>query len=100
MIHLHVHSHYSLLCDASSPTELVALAADLGFDTLALNAMNGAVEFQKECEQRIGWRIGRWVRREGGPRPGCHEPGRHPVGGLYFISVILRTSLYGPALIR
>jgi len=53
MIHLHIHSHYSLLCGASSPAELVARAADLGFSALALtdlNAMYGTVEFQKECE--------------------------------------------------
>ena len=52
MIHLHVHSHYSLLCGANSPAELVARAADLGFPALALtdlNAMYGTVEFQKEC---------------------------------------------------
>ncbi len=54
MIHLHIHSHYSLLCGASSPAELIARAADLGFSALALtdlNAMYGTVEFQKECEK-------------------------------------------------
>jgi len=54
MIHLHVHSHYSLLCGADSPAELIARAVDLDFPALALtdlNAMYGTVEFQKECEK-------------------------------------------------
>jgi len=54
MIHLHVHSQYSLLCGACSPAELIARAVDIGFSALALtdlNAMYGTVEFQKECEQ-------------------------------------------------
>jgi DNA-directed DNA polymerase III PolC len=54
MIHLHIHSHYSLLCGASSPAELIARAAALDFPALALtdlNAMYGTVEFQKECEK-------------------------------------------------
>ena len=54
MIHLHVHTHYSLLCGASSPAELVARAARLDFPALAqtdLNNLHGTVEFQKECEK-------------------------------------------------
>ncbi len=54
MIHLQVHSHYSLLCGASSPAELVTRAAELGFPALAqtdLNNLHGTVEFQKECEK-------------------------------------------------
>lgn len=52
MIHLHVHSHYSLLCGASSPEELVNRAARLDFPALAqtdLNNLHGSVEFQKKC---------------------------------------------------
>ncbi len=54
MIHLQVHSHYSLLCGASSPAELVARAANLDFQSLAqtdLNNLHGTVEFQKECDK-------------------------------------------------
>jgi DNA polymerase-3 subunit alpha len=54
MIHLHVHSHYSLLCGASSPEELVARAARLDFPALAqtdLNNLHGSVEFQKKCQE-------------------------------------------------
>ncbi len=54
MIHLQVHSHYSLLCGASSPAELAARAAKLDFPALAqtdLNNLHGTIEFQKECEK-------------------------------------------------
>ncbi len=54
MIHLQVHSHYSLLCGASSPAELVDRAAKLDFPALAqtdLNNLHGTVEFQKECDK-------------------------------------------------
>jgi hypothetical protein len=53
MIHLHCHSHYSLLCGASSPGDLVTRAAALGQSALALtdlNALHGAVDFQKACD--------------------------------------------------
>lgn len=52
MIPLHVHSHYSLLCGASSPAELVARAAHYEYPAIAqtdLNNLHGSVEFQKEC---------------------------------------------------
>ena len=55
MIHLHVHSHYSLLCGASSPEELAARAARLDFPALAqtdLNNLHGSVEFQKACAEK------------------------------------------------
>ena len=51
--HLHVHSHFSLGQGASSPSALVAAAADRGFGALACtdtNAVYGAVEFQREAE--------------------------------------------------
>jgi DNA polymerase-3 subunit alpha len=54
MIHLHCHSHYSLLCGASAPADLAERAAGLGMSALALtdlNAMHGMVEFQKACQQ-------------------------------------------------
>ena len=54
MIPLHVHSHYSLLCGASSPTELVERAAHFEYPALAqtdLNNLHGCVEFQKACDE-------------------------------------------------
>ncbi len=52
MIPLHVHSHYSLLCGASSPEELVRRAVELDIPAMALtdlNNLHGCVEFQKAC---------------------------------------------------
>jgi DNA polymerase III subunit alpha len=51
-VHLHTHSHYSLLDGLSKIPELVARAKELGMPALALTdhgVMYGAVEFYKEC---------------------------------------------------
>ena len=56
-IHLHTHSHYSLLNALPKIPELVAKAKECGMNALALtdNAnLYGAIEFYKEClEQGI-----------------------------------------------
>ena len=47
-IELHAHSNFSLLDGASHPEELVACAAELGMDALALtdhDAVYGAMRF-------------------------------------------------------
>src|SRR3989440_6738087 len=52
-VHLHCHSHYSLLDGASRVPELVARAKELGMTALALTDhgnLYGAVEFYKECK--------------------------------------------------
>ncbi|HJZ48115.1 MAG TPA: DNA polymerase III subunit alpha, partial [Roseiflexaceae bacterium] len=54
-VELHCHSYYSLLDGTSSPAELVARAADLGMDTLALtdhDALYGAVPFVTAARAR------------------------------------------------
>ncbi|MFH1843093.1 MAG: DNA polymerase III subunit alpha, partial [bacterium] len=54
MIHLHCHSHYSLLCGASSAQDLANRAAACDQPALALtdlNAMHGMVDFQKACRE-------------------------------------------------
>lgn len=51
-VHLHVHSHYSLLNAIPTPKELVAAAKADGQDALALTdagALYGAIEFYKAC---------------------------------------------------
>lgn len=51
--YLHVRSHFSLLAGGSSPGELVAEAARIGMDTLALTdvqGVRGAVRFAKACQ--------------------------------------------------
>jgi len=51
-IHLHVHSHYSLLDGLAKIDELIAKAKEYKMDSLALTdhgAMYGAIEFYKKC---------------------------------------------------
>ncbi len=53
-IHLHCHSHYSLLDGLSKIPQLVKKAKEFGMPALALTdhgAMYGAVEFYKECKK-------------------------------------------------
>jgi DNA polymerase-3 subunit alpha len=51
-VHLHCHSHYSLLDGASRVPELVARAREQGMNALALTDhgnLYGAIEFYREC---------------------------------------------------
>lgn len=51
-IHLHVHSHYSLLNALPTPKELVKAALEDGQDALAITdagALYGAIDFYKAC---------------------------------------------------
>ncbi len=53
-IHLHVHSHYSMLRALPKTKELVKRAKELGMDAVALTdygAMYGGVEFYKACKK-------------------------------------------------
>ena len=53
--HLHVHTEYSLLDGISAIPKLVARAAELGMDALAITdhgAMYGAVDFYSECKEQ------------------------------------------------
>ena len=53
-VHLHNHSHYSLLDSTSRVKPMVAHAKELGFDTLAITDhgnLYGAIEFYQECQQ-------------------------------------------------
>src|SRR6266496_594014 len=52
-VHLHCHSHYSLLDGASRIPELVKRAKELGMNALALTDhgnLYGAIEFYQECK--------------------------------------------------
>ncbi len=54
-VHLHVHSHYSLLDGLPKIPELVKTAKARGFSALALTDhgnMYGAIEFYQECEKQ------------------------------------------------
>ena len=53
-VHLHCHSHYSLLDGAGSIKKLVQRAADHGMNALALTDhgnLHGALEFYNTCKQ-------------------------------------------------
>lgn len=53
-VHLHVHSHYSLLDGLGKTDQLVAKAKALGMPALALTdhgVMHGAIEFYLECQK-------------------------------------------------
>lgn len=53
-VHLHVHSHYSLLNAIPTPKELVATASKDGQQALALTdsgALYGAIDFLKACDK-------------------------------------------------
>lgn len=53
-IHLHTHSHYSLLDGLSKPDKMVKLAKKFGMPALAVTDhgnMYGAIDFYQECEK-------------------------------------------------
>ncbi|MBI4118385.1 MAG: DNA polymerase III subunit alpha [Parcubacteria group bacterium] len=53
-VHLHTHSHYSLLDGLSNVQEMVKLAKKYGMPALAITdhgAMYGAIEFYKACQK-------------------------------------------------
>ncbi|HUD20492.1 MAG TPA: DNA polymerase III subunit alpha [Candidatus Saccharimonadales bacterium] len=53
-VHLHVHSHYSLLDGLGKVPELVARAKELEMPALALTdhgVLHGAIEFYQECQK-------------------------------------------------
>src|SRR5262249_4492773 len=54
-VHLHVHTHYSLLDGACRVTDVVKKAKSLGMDSLAITdhgCMFGVVEFFNECKKQ------------------------------------------------
>src|ERR1700730_1329201 len=53
-VHLHVHTHYSLLDGACRVPDLVKRAKQLGMDSLAITdhgCMFGVIEFFNECKK-------------------------------------------------
>ena len=53
-IHIHTHSHFSLLDGLTSPKDLVKTAKSLGFKSLALTdhgTCGGLYRFQKACKE-------------------------------------------------
>jgi len=53
-VHLHVHSHYSLLESLAKTEDLIARAKEYGMDALAITDngnMYGVIEFYKQCKK-------------------------------------------------
>ena len=53
-VHLHLHSHYSLLCGAIHFKSLFPKLQEMGMDTVAVtdrSQMFGAVDFQIKCKK-------------------------------------------------
>src|SRR2546430_13888881 len=54
-VHLHVHTHYSLLDGANRVPDLVARTKELGMDAIAITdhgCMFGVIEFYNECRKQ------------------------------------------------
>ena len=54
-VHLHVHSHYSLLDGLTKIDQLVGRISDLGMSSVALTdhgTLSGAIEFYQECRKQ------------------------------------------------
>src|SRR2546423_12288369 len=55
-VHLHVHTHYSLLDGACKVSDLVKRTKSLGMDSLAITdhgCMFGVIEFYNECKKEV-----------------------------------------------
>src|SRR6059058_4946125 len=54
LVHLHVHTHYSMLDGANKIPQLVRRCKELGMDSLAITdhgCMFGVIEFFNECKK-------------------------------------------------
>ncbi|OIO16853.1 DNA polymerase III subunit alpha [Candidatus Kuenenbacteria bacterium CG1_02_38_13] len=84
-IHLHVHSHYSLLDGLSKVPDLVKRAKELRMDAIALTdhgVMYGAIEFYKECRHAgikpiIGMEVYIAPRKLTDKKPGIDAKNNH-----------------------
>ena len=53
-VHLHVHTHYSLLDGACRVSDLVGRAKELGMESIAITdhgCLFGVIEFYNECKK-------------------------------------------------
>ena len=79
-VHLHVHTHYSLLDGACKVSDLVKRTKALGMDSIAITdhgCMFGVIEFFNECKKRSARTLD--ARRQRGrsrvsPAPAGQEP--------------------------
>ena len=53
-VHLHTHTHYSLLDGLTRPSDLIKKIKKLGMDSVAITDhgnLYGAIDFYKECKK-------------------------------------------------
>src|SRR5258707_6719905 len=86
-VHLHVHTHYSLLDGACRISDLVKRAKALGMSSIAITdhgCMFGVVEFFNECKKEgIKPILGMEAYMAPGDRREKTTPGGHPGEGSY-----------------
>src|SRR3989344_5220820 len=94
-VHLHVHSHYSLLDGLPKIPDLVARARELNMNALALTdhgSLYGALEFYKQAK-RAGLKP--IIGLEAYVAPGSHKSKEGRVDSEYFHLVLLAKNLEG-----
>ncbi len=94
-VHLHVHSHYSLLDGAANHKKLVAAAKSLGMPGLALTDhgnLFGAVKFVLACKEAGIQPI---VGMEAYMAPGHRTERKKSAGGAFFHQLLLARNLEG-----
>src|SRR5574343_1851286 len=84
-IHLHLHSHYSLLDGLSKIDDILTKVKDLGMDSVALTdhgVMYGAIEFYQKAKAKgikpiIGCEVYVAFEKHTDKRPGIDNPRHH-----------------------
>jgi DNA polymerase-3 subunit alpha len=94
-VHLHVHTHYSLLDGACRVSELVSRCKALGMDTLAISdhgCMFGVIEFYNECrKQGVKPIIGMEAYMAPGDRRERSTPGGNAGEAAYHLLLLAET---------
>src|SRR5438046_1937679 len=94
-VHLHVHTHYSLLDGACRVDKLVARTKELGMDTIAITdhgCMFGVIEFYNECrKQGIKPILGMEAYMAPGDRRERSTPGGNAGEAAYHLLLLAET---------
>ena len=97
-VHLHVHSHYSLLDGACKIPDLVRRTKEMGMDSIAITdhgCMFGVIEFYNECKkQGIKPIVGMEAYMAPGARQERGVPSGHAGHGAYHL-LLLAQNLEG-----
>jgi DNA polymerase-3 subunit alpha len=94
-VHLHVHTHYSLLDGANKIPDLVKRAKALGMDSIAITdhgCMFGVIEFFNECKKEgIKPILGMEAYMAPGARTERTTPGGNPGEAAYHLLLLAET---------